>query len=120
MTNLSSLGSLVSIGPNDLSGLKGVPEAIKIARVSKAMEGLFVSQLTKEMGDGLEGVTDSKEEGGVYSDFINKAMTQGVTEGGGLGLAKVIENYLNQRNQPHTPNHLPLKTDTRSYHVAHA
>ena len=111
----ASLGSIVSVGASDLQRMTGATEASKIKQVSKAMEGLFISQLTKEMGDGLEGVGDEKENG-IYSDFINKAMTQGVTDGGGLGLAGVIENYLNHRTEKAAP-HLPLKTDTRSYHV---
>ena len=118
--DFSSLGSLTTIPPLDLTpDVRGGTDATRIKQVSKAMESLFVSQLTTEMGKGIDSDSESGEEGGAYSDFIHQAMTQGVTQGGGFGLAKVIENYLNQRNQTAMP-HFPLKPDNRSYHVNRA
>jgi Rod binding domain-containing protein len=118
--DLSSLGSFTSIPPLDLSaGVNGASDATRIKQVSKAMESLFVSQLTEEMGKGIDSSSDSKEQGGMYSDFIHQAMTQGVTQGGGFGLAKVIENYLDHRNAPVAP-HQELKTNNKSYHVKRA
>jgi len=95
-------------------GLSGASEGTRIKQVSKAMESVFTSQLMAEMGKGIDGSDD--KEGGDYQDFIQQAMTQGMTQGGGLGLSKVIENYLTHRNQTATP-HLDLKTNTKSYHV---
>ncbi len=115
--DFSSLGALTSVPSLDMpTDLKAPPDAAHIKQVSKAMESLFVSQLTAEMGKGIDSSSGSDDEGGSYSDFIHQAMTQGVTQGGGFGLAKVIENFLTHRNQTTTP-HLELKTDNRSYHV---
>ena len=55
------------------------------------MESVFTGQLMSEMGKSIDG--DDSKEAGPYSDFIQQAMTQGMTQGGGMGLAKVIENY---------------------------
>jgi Rod binding domain-containing protein len=120
----ASLGSICAI---DLSSVKSkdMPESVKIEKVSKAMESLFVSQLTAEFGKGLgggaetSGTTDSSDSdnGGPYSDFIHQAMTQGVSNGGGFGLAKMIESYLTQRDHPKTAVHAPFKTPNTSYHV---
>src|SRR5450631_3064970 len=91
--SLSSLNPASSI---DLSPsvMAGASESTKIKQVSKAMESLFVNQLTAELGKSIDGKDDAAE--GPYGDFIQQAMTQGVTKGGGLGLAKIIENALTQ------------------------
>ena len=112
-----SLASLNPIGPIDLtSGLQGASDKTRIEKVSKAMEALFVNQLTAELGKSIDGKDDPTE--GQYGDFIQQAMTQGVTQGGGLGLAKIIENSLTQITGKTV--HLPLKTPNTSYHVTHA
>ena len=110
-----SLSSISPLPPLDLSpNVKGADDATRIKQVSKAMESVFTSQLMAEMGKGIDGTDD--KEGGTYSDFIQQAMTQGVTKGGGLGLANVIENYLTQRDHPKPP-HIGLEINNLSYHV---
>jgi Rod binding domain-containing protein len=79
------------------------------------MESLFAGQLMSELGKGIDGTDDSKE-GGPYQDFIQQAMTQGMTSGGGFGLAKIIENSLTQRDQTKT-GHPGLEIKNTSYHV---
>ena len=122
---LSALSALTPVAPLDLSaGVNGASNEIRIKQVSKAMESLFVSQLTQEMGKGIDSTSESQdsgsqEEGGPYSDFINQAMTQGVTQGGGFGLAKIIENSLTHHNQAAAP-HTQLKPNNTSYHVNRA
>jgi len=115
-----SLSSLSPLPPMDLtSGITGGSDATRIKQVSKAMESVFTSQLMAEMGKGIDDTdgADGDKEGGDYQDFIQQALTQGVTQGGGLGLAKVIENYLDRRNAPPPNVHVPLVTPTTSYHV---
>ena len=89
-----SLSSLNPISTVDFSSqnFTGANDATKIKQVSKAMESIFVNQLTAELGKSIDGSEDAAE--GPYGDFIQQAMTQGVSKGGGLGLAKVIENSL--------------------------
>ena len=62
------------------------------------------------MGKGIDG-TDDSNEGGPYQDFIQQAMTQGVTQGGGFGLAKIIESTLTQRDHA-KPAHIDLNSTT--------
>jgi Rod binding domain-containing protein len=113
---LSSLASLSPLLPPDLTGdVKGGTNEMRIKQVSKAMESLFTGQLLSEMGKGVDGTDDSKE-GGPYQDMIQQAMTQGVTQGGGFGLARVIESYLTQRDHPKPP-HIGLHINNLSYHV---
>jgi Rod binding domain-containing protein len=120
MSNMDfSLSALSPLPPMDLTGGLNATgsDANRIKQVSKAMESIFTSQLTAEMSKGIDGEDD--KENGPYSDFIQQAMTAGVTQGGGFGLAKTIENYLNERNQ--TPKgHLPLEVKNTSYHVQRA
>jgi Rod binding domain-containing protein len=113
-----SLTSLTSLPPLDLSPVAtaGATESERIKQVSKAMESVFTSQLMAEMGKGIDGSDDDKE-GGDYQDFIQQAMTQGVSQGGGFGLAKMIENYLTHRNQTPASAHPTLTTPKTSYHV---
>jgi Rod binding domain-containing protein len=113
--SLSALSPLPPIDPG--SSVTGGDDATRIKQVSKAMESVFTSQLMSEMGKGIDG--DDDKEGGQYSDFINQAMTQGVSQGGGFGLAKTIESYLNHRNEK-PAGHMPLKTPNNSYHVNRA
>ena len=123
--NFASLGPVCSV---DLSAIEGknVPEQTRIEKVSKAMESIFVSQLTSELGKSIDGSSDSDSgdgsdgagNGGPYQDFIQQAMTQGVTSGGGLGLAKVIENSLTPHTKPAGP--MTLHIPNTSYHVTHA
>jgi Rod binding domain-containing protein len=117
-----SLTSLNPIGPVDLNpgSMAGLSGHAQIEKVSKALEGLFVNQLTSELGKGIDGTDDPTE--GQYGDFIQQAMTQGVTQGGGLGLAKTIEQSLEKMTGQKTqaPLHMTLKTPTTSYHVHQA
>lgn len=113
-----SLSTLSPLPPMDLSpDLSAASRETRIKAVSKAMESVFTSQLMAEMGKGIDGTDD--KQGGAYQDFIQQAMTQGVTQGGGFGLAKVIENFLTQRNQT-TTDHLPPQVKNTSCHVHHA
>jgi Rod binding domain-containing protein len=118
--NFASLGSVCSIDLSSIQG-KNIPEQVRIEKVSKAMESIFVSQLTSELGKGIDGDSDSTQgtDGGPYQDFIQQAMTQGVSQGGGLGLAKVIENSLTRHDHTAASAPLKLKIPSTSYHVNH-
>jgi len=89
------------------SALKGGHgnDAGRIKQVSKAMESLFAAPVDgrtrqgRGWPDGTDGSDSSDDkDGGLYQDFIQQAMTQSVTQGGGLGLAKMIENSLTHQN----------------------
>ncbi len=106
MTDLSSLGALSALLPPDFNvstSTVGHDETTRIKQVSKAMEMLFANQLSEQLGKEIEG-SDSTDDPGsgsqVYGDFIQQAMSQGLTSGRGLGLAKQIEDYLTRREHP--------------------
>jgi Rod binding domain-containing protein len=101
-----SMPNISPVIPTDLlSSAQGDSNPNHIKQVCKAMESLFTSQLMSELGKGVEGTDD--KEGGLYQDFIQQAMTQSVTQGGGFGLAKVFENSLSHHN--HLKADLPIK-----------
>ncbi len=112
-----SLSALAPLPPIDPAAPAGGDDTKRIAQVSKAMESVFTSQLMAEMGKGIDGSDDP--DSNPYGDFIQQAMTQGMSQGGGFGLAKTIENFLNHRNAKPT-GHLPLTTPNNSYHVNRA
>ena len=90
--------------------ISGATQPEKLRAACKAIEGLFASQLMSEIGKGLGGAEDSQQSG-LYQDFIQQALAQQVTSGGGFGLAKMLENALTPA-KPHLPG-----TSTPSTHA---
>ena len=66
--------------------MNGATQPARLKAACKAMEGIFASQIMSELGKGMGG-TDGSQQSGLYQDFIQQAMTQQVTAGGGFGLA---------------------------------
>jgi Rod binding domain-containing protein len=92
------------------SAISGATQPEKLKAACKAIEGLFAGQLMSEMGKGLGG-TEESQQSGLYQDFIQQALAQQVTSGGGFGLAKMLESSLNPA-KPHQPG-----TSTPSTHA---
>ena len=106
MTSFASIGQVSGILPPDFNinmNTIGNDDATRIKQVSKAMEMLFANQLSEEMGKEIEDADNSDDPSSgsnVYGDFIQQAMSQGLTSGKGLGLAQQIEQYLTRREHP--------------------
>ena len=105
MTSLSSLGSLSAVLPPDFNvnlNAAGGDSATRIKQVSKAMEMIFANQLSEELGKEINptNADDPGSGSDVYGDFIQQAMSQGLTSGKGIGLAQQIESYLTRREHP--------------------
>lgn len=106
MTSFASIGALSSVLPPDFNvrmDTIGNNEATRIKQVSKAMEMVFANQLTEQLSKEMDSATNADDPGSggsVYGDFIQQAMSQGLTQGKGLGLAQQIENYLTRREHP--------------------
>jgi Rod binding domain-containing protein len=94
------------------SGISGATSADKLKSACKAIEGLFAGQLMSEMGKGLGGPEESQQTG-LYQDFIQQALAQQVTNGGGFGLAKMLESSLTPA-KPHLPGTSTPSTDAPS------
>jgi Rod binding domain-containing protein len=106
MTGLASLGAVSGVLPPDFNinvNTVGNNEATRIKAVSKAMETVFANQLSEELSKEV-GQTDNSDDPGsgsnVYGDFIQQALSKGLTSGKGLGLATQIQKYLTQREHP--------------------
>ncbi len=97
-TGLSISGGIMPIlGSGSTSQLLQGSKERQIQQVSRAVEGIFVQQLVQEMTAGLG--TDSGGGGGGFQDVVQQAVTQQVTSGAGIGLAKFVEDYLHRLPQ---------------------
>ena len=106
MNGYASLGSVSAVLPPDFNinvNTVGNNDSTRIKAVSKAMETMFANQLSEEMGkeiSGTDNADDPDSGSNQYSDFIQQALSQGLTSGKGLGLASQIESYLTKREHP--------------------
>jgi Rod binding domain-containing protein len=106
MNGYASIGAVSGVLPPDFNlnlNTMGNNEATRIKAVSKAMETMFANQLSEEMGKEISG-TDNPDDpdsgSSQYSDFIQQALSKGLTSGKGLGIATQIESYLTRRAHP--------------------
>ena len=106
MNGYASIGSVSGLLPPDFNinvNTLGNNETTRIHAVSKAMETMFANQLSEEMGkeiSGSDNPDDPDSGSNQYSDFIQQALSQGLTSGKGLGLAAQIEGFLTRREHP--------------------
>ena len=83
------------------AGLTGASQGARVKAACKAIEGIFAGQILSELGKGMGGAQESQQTG-LYQDFIQQALAQQVTSGGGFGLARMLEKSLTPA-QPHLP-----------------
>ena len=100
-----TIGSVTSLSPSlpiDLlsSGpvISGATQPAKLKAACQAIEGMFTGQLLSEIGQGIDDKNDPTS--GQYQDFIQQALTQQITAGGGFGLAKMLETSLTPAAHP--------------------
>jgi Rod binding domain-containing protein len=93
LDSISASSPAMSIGLlSSSASITGATPMEKLKSACKAVEGLFAGQLLSEIGQGIDGKDDAT--GGQYQDFIQQALAQQVTSGGGFGLAKMLEKSL--------------------------
>jgi Rod binding domain-containing protein len=90
------------------AGLTGATQGAKLKAACKAIEGIFAGQILSELGKGMGGAQESQQSG-LYQDFIQQALAQQVTSGGGFGLAKMLEKSLTPEH-PHLPGSNPTNS----------
>ncbi len=106
MTGFASIGAVSGVLPPDFNinvNTLANNETTRIKAVSKAMETMFANELSQQMGKEISGTdnTDDPDSGSnQYSDFIQQALSQGLTSGKGLGLAQQIQESLTRRDHP--------------------
>jgi flagellar protein FlgJ len=90
----------------DFQGLAGLrkearqqtPEAIK--KVARQFESLFVQMMLKSMRDAVpESELFGSHQQQIYRDMFDKQISMNVSNGGGIGLAAVIERQLMQTSK---------------------
>jgi Rod binding domain-containing protein len=65
------------------------PQAVKLYGVALQFEGLLTSQITQQMFDATQGMSDDQDQqdGGPYQSMLPGALSDSLTAAGGLGLA---------------------------------
>lgn len=77
-----------------MGGLKSVDGKVSTAEAARQFEAIMLRQLLDES----LGKVFSKGAGGhIYGYMITDALADGISKGGGLGLARVIESQLTER-----------------------
>lgn len=70
------------------------PDAARIDKAAREFEGVFAQQLIKSMRDASFGDALFPGENQLYRDLYDQRLAKSLTEGEGLGLAKVIARQL--------------------------
>jgi Rod binding domain-containing protein len=85
-------------------------ETDKIKNAAKQFEGLIISQILKSVHEASEEGwmgTGSDQSGSTALDLAQEQFAQAMANGGGLGLAKMVEKGL--ANRPRTANSAPIQ-----------
>jgi flagellar protein FlgJ len=82
------------------AGLKNLPQADQIKAAAGQFEAIILRQLLQDSMSKLAGSEQSG--GGMYSYMMTDVMANKLTEGGGLGLAKVFAQQLAPRTSKAT------------------
>ena len=59
---------------------------------AEGFERLLLAQLSKTLVEGATGEGSGSGVTGVYADLLPEALTQALMDGGGIGLAKTLED----------------------------
>lgn len=70
------------------------PDAARIDKAAREFEGVFAQMLIKSMRDASMGDSLFPGENQLYRDLYDQRLAKSMTEGNGLGLAKVIARQL--------------------------
>jgi Rod binding domain-containing protein len=106
MSSITPITDGLPMGLLSSSAIYGSTPQEKLKSCCKALEGLFASEMLKEIGETDTGVKDPTSD--QYSDFIQQALSQSVTAGHGLGLADTLEKALSS----HIPGASTAPTQT--------
>jgi len=95
----SSVGSTSAVvglaqSPRDLNRL---PQADQVKAAASQFEAILLRQFLQESVGKIMGGRESGAAGGVYSYFMTDVLSAKLSEAGGLGLGRVIEQQLSPR-----------------------
>lgn len=77
------------------SALKNLPQAEQIKAAAGQFEAIMVRQLLQDSVGKLAGGDNSA--GGMYGFMMTDVIANKITEGGGLGLSKILQQQLTPR-----------------------
>jgi Rod binding domain-containing protein len=100
VSTISSIASTSDLpGAVSLRGLQNKsPEAQRTA-VAGQFEAILLRQfLSKSVGSMMGG--EDNAQGSIYGYLLTDTLAQSMASGGGLGMAKIIEQQLSPRGQP--------------------
>jgi Rod binding domain-containing protein len=99
--DISAIASSSSALPGalNLRGLANATPAAQRKAVGTQFEAILLRQFLSESVGKMMGGEDSAQ-GSVYGYMLTDSMAQTMAAGGGMGLAKIIEQQLTPRAQP--------------------
>jgi Rod binding domain-containing protein len=84
-----------------LAASKSIPDADKVAEVSRQFEAVLVRQILQDIRKPiLAPVEGDAAVTGIYNDMINSQMADSITRSGGFGLAKSLTAQLSHQVLP--------------------
>ncbi len=107
MSSIASISSHQSVAAANLAAagksaaLKNMPEADQVKAAAGQFEAIIIRQLLEDSIGKLAGGGE-QSGGGMYSYMMTDAMANKITEGGGMGLAKVFAQQLSPRTSKAT------------------
>jgi Rod binding domain-containing protein len=101
--DVSSLSAVASTGQlpgsASLRGLQNKSPEAQRAAVAGQFEAILLRQfLSKSVGSMMGG--EDNAQGSIYGYLLTDTLAQSMASGGGLGMAKMIEQQLTPRGQP--------------------
>ncbi|HVU15303.1 MAG TPA: rod-binding protein [Candidatus Didemnitutus sp.] len=81
--------------------LKNLPQSQQVKAAAGQFEAILLRQFLQESVSGLMGGDSGGPSGNVYGYLLTDTLASKLSEGGGLGLASVLEKQLS----PHSPVH---------------
>ncbi|HEX3719481.1 MAG TPA: rod-binding protein [Verrucomicrobiae bacterium] len=83
-----------------LAANKNVPEADKVAEVSRQFEAVLLRQIFQDIRKPVLGSDSDSTVNGIYSDMINNQMADSISKSGEFGLAKSLQTQLGRQILP--------------------
>ena len=93
-------------GPVPVGDKPGAPEPTKFERVAQEFESLLLNELLKSMRATESMLADDKEESAgsnLHREMMDEQLARAMARGGGLGIAKMLEQQLQQRYGKDSP-----------------
>jgi flagellar protein FlgJ len=95
--DIAAISSQLSpTGLEQIDASKNTHDPKKIARVSRQFEAILLRQF---LGESMKPLLQGGPSGQVYGYMLTDSLANEISEGGGLGLAHVIQAQLTQKNK---------------------